>query len=138
MFYIQSTTDFPSWTSRVRSPSPALLNQQLGKFASRFYPIITQLRGTSIHKGRSEDLNRLDSAFQRRFGVNVQIHVQGVSLLIRDNLWINAEPSHKGSMRPPHDVEIHPAKACLFEFWPNISPHRIVAGDWLICLLRRE
>jgi hypothetical protein len=28
-FYFQSTSDFPSWTSRVRSPSPALWIQEL-------------------------------------------------------------------------------------------------------------
>src|SRR5207237_8757490 len=58
-----------------------------------------QLRETSIHQSRSERFNGIDSAFQGRFGVNVQIHVERVPLLIRDDLRINSQPSHAGRMR---------------------------------------
>src|SRR5712691_10411956 len=67
--------------------------------------VITQLRGISIHQRRSERFNSLDRAFQRRFRVNIQIHVQRVTLLIRDDLRINSQSSHQRRMRSAHDVE---------------------------------
>jgi hypothetical protein len=36
VFYLQSTFNFPSWTSRVRSPSPALNFQLIGRNVQKF------------------------------------------------------------------------------------------------------
>jgi hypothetical protein len=92
--YIQSTPNFPSWTSRVRSPSPALQHQQLGSHSSRSYRKITALSGTSIHHRRFELLNRFDPAFECRFRIHIQIYVECVPLLVRNNFRIDVTIAH--------------------------------------------
>src|SRR2546425_12863938 len=112
----QLNANFPSWTSRVRSPSPAFQNHQLGNSSSRFYPIITQLREPSIPQSRSERFTCIDSAFQRGFGVHVEIHVERMTLLIGDALRIHAELAHERCVRSAHHMKIAPSVSNRHQF----------------------
>ena len=82
----QSTPNFPSWTSRVRSPSPALSFEQLSL-------------GLNISVLQNTPLSGLDCNFELidgspamaeiRDGIDVLIHIQRMPQLIGHELRID-------------------------------------------------
>src|SRR2546425_6677567 len=79
--YIQSTPNFPSWTSRVRSPSPALSKQELtdsGKLG------VLQNTPLSISERLLKLVHRFLPQSEIRDCVHVLIHIERVPQLISD------------------------------------------------------
>src|SRR2546422_5218992 len=93
ILYFQLTSNFPSWTSRVRSPSPALNFQELPAFQIRVQP--NAAHSLLVDQSRLERIYRIDSAFKRSLCIHVNVHVKRMSLLIGDELWIDLEFPHQ-------------------------------------------
>jgi hypothetical protein len=108
--YIQSTPNFPSWTSRVRSPSPALRIKKLEAIHGFSVTAITALRDVvEITTFSRQDRNLICSSpsliIHRRFqlahrcellseaahGVLVFIHIDGIAHLSRPGMSINPD-----------------------------------------------
>src|SRR5205809_2941989 len=103
----QSTTDFPSWTSRVRSRSPAFSFEQLSLGLN-----ISVLRNTPL-SGLDCDFELVDRSAAMakiRNGVDVLIYIQRMSQLIGHKLRIDLQLVHERRMCPPHHLKIHPAE----------------------------
>ena len=124
--YIQSTPNFPSWTSRVRSPSPALSKQELTDTAQR---AVLQNTPLSILDCPLQHVHRFVSSSQVRNRVDILIHVECMPELIRDELWLDLELVHERRMRPAHHLKVHPVKSRFLDRLPIQKRLKLLALD---------
>ena len=133
----QSTSIFPSWTSRVRSPSPAFKINNIQPSENSLCHFVPH--SSSIHERRFKGFYRLDTLFQRRLCINIEIYIQGVSELICNDLRIHLFFPHQRRMRPPQYLEIDPFQSSLHQFGPNLpAPHAIFPNRRGQLLRRKE
>src|SRR5690349_22202246 len=117
---------FPSWTSPVRSRSPALSFQRLGSHSSRRYRKITALSGISVDQRRFQLLNSFNPAFETRLGVDVQVPVEGMALLISDDFRVDVLIAHKRSMGPPQHLKVDPAQTDFFQLRADVPAPYVI------------
>src|SRR5690242_10462417 len=109
MFEIKVLSKFPSWTSRVRVPSPAPYSSTTCK---QFPAGWRQLAPKSIHSDSSfEFVHRRSAGLKPRFGVRILIDVHSVPHLLRPNLRIDLQLLQKRAVGPPHHLKVHPFEA---------------------------
>ena len=109
--YFLKTTKFPSWTSPVRTRSPAPTFQSLAS-------IQTTVGSNWLHlvycEGRLQLVHRFAAALERSPGVDIFVYINGVPHLFGANLWIDIKLLHEAPVSPAHHLEIDPGEADRF------------------------
>jgi Recombinase len=102
---------FPSWTSRVRSPSPA---PAFSITSRSCFKSVLQNTPLSLEHGGFHAVQGFLADPKRGFAVDVEIHVHRVPELVCYDLWIKLQFSHQRRVSAPHHLEIHPVEVnCL-------------------------
>jgi len=110
VFYFQSKVSFPSWTSRVRSPSPALSFSRAYNLRPKGLP-----RFCRVHSQEPIPEFQLPGVESpRRLRVDVQVNLHIMAHQISHRLWIDPEFAHQGRERPTHHLRINPSESNRF------------------------
>ena len=133
----QLNANFPSWTSRVRSPSPALKISELQRPFTALpnnYPVKQKL----VDQCRFQLRHSINPAFHRSLRVHVQIHIERMALLIGDDFRINIKFTHQRRVSSTHHLEIHPAKPKIRQFRCDVTPPHVIFRERRLQCFRRE
>src|SRR5215469_15238202 len=85
----------------------------LGAILRGGYRKITPLRGSSVDQRRFELLYSFDPAFQRGLGIDVQIQVERMALLIGDDFRVDVLSTHERCMGSLQHLKVDPAETNL-------------------------
>ena len=79
-----------------------------------------------MDKCRFELLNSFDSAPQTCLGIDCQVHVQRMALLIGDDFRVDVLSAHECGMGSPPHLKIDPTQADRFQLRANVpAPYAI-------------
>src|SRR5438128_1058115 len=96
-----ATSSFPSWTSRVRVPSPAPFFNNLPAPTKTFTPI-TPLSSQDFS---FELFDSFGPLLQIRFGIDVEIDSEAMAELVGYDLGIDSGLPRQAGVRPSHHLK---------------------------------
>src|SRR5690348_15157589 len=140
------SNSFPSWTSRVRSPSPAPCFQVLGNNRKTLVTPFTPFSFQTSPESRVSLLNHLGFEALHCFtlllkiamGIDLHAYSQAVPALVGGDLVVDLGFTGQTGVCPAKNLECGPLQSDSLQLRSHLPVPEIVAAKWSVPLCREQ